>query len=215
MSIAPLSREHINLLDRYADQVPDKFKCPISTQPMIDPISHKEGCQGSFDAAQLLAWVQRTPVCPNDRAQVSMADFAPNFDLRNEIREFCEQTLMRLKQQDDEIAALRAQLGGAPSAPPLSDEDAEVYHAPAPSAPPPPQENPAVFRVPANGVYGRDAIVDLERGVIEYQPSKLCPTTTVYRLSADDVQRHRIDPRLAMNHGMIKPVPNRTRVPAY
>jgi hypothetical protein len=65
--------------------ISDNWKCPISGELMVDPVSTPEGI--TYDKSYILEWLQRSQTCPTTRSPLRPNQLVPNIALRNTIQE--------------------------------------------------------------------------------------------------------------------------------
>jgi hypothetical protein len=66
--------------------ISDNWKCPISGELMVDPVSTPEGI--TYDKSYILEWLQRSQTCPTTRSPLRPNQLVPNIALRNTIQEY-------------------------------------------------------------------------------------------------------------------------------
>lgn len=65
--------------------ISDNWKCPISGELMVDPVSTPEGI--TYDRTNIMEWLQRNQTCPTTRSPLRPNQLVPNIALRNTIQE--------------------------------------------------------------------------------------------------------------------------------
>jgi len=66
--------------------ISDNWKCPISSELMVDPVSTPEGI--TYNKSHILEWLQRSQTCPITRNPLRADQLVPNIALRNTIQEY-------------------------------------------------------------------------------------------------------------------------------
>ena len=97
--------------DDEADELPQRFLCPISSEPMTDPVTLPNG--QTFDRSSLIAWSATKGhadffPCPVTRDQVPVAvlTYGTNISLKEEIDERLRQVAVARSQSDVSVQRL-------------------------------------------------------------------------------------------------------------
>lgn len=72
-------------------EIPQEFICPITLELMVHPMATRHGQTFSFERAAILAWMEKSDVCPMTRKPLSMGDVINNNFLAKKIRLWKEQ----------------------------------------------------------------------------------------------------------------------------
>jgi Mg-chelatase subunit ChlD len=67
---------------------PESFLCPLTQQPMQDPVMDPEGT--TYERAAIEDWLGRNPTSPITRTAMTKKDLIPNRSLREAIEEHCK-----------------------------------------------------------------------------------------------------------------------------
>ncbi|KAK9707369.1 hypothetical protein RND81_07G193100 [Saponaria officinalis] len=66
----------------------DDFKCPISLEVMVDPVTISTG--HTYDRSSILKWFKSgNPVCPKTGQKVQSLDLVPNVAIKSLIKQYC------------------------------------------------------------------------------------------------------------------------------
>jgi len=79
-----------------AAAAPDGYLCPISREPMVDPVILEE-TGFSYEEAEIKRWLETNSSCPASGRRISSKRLIPNINLKKGIQEWAAQNKIRLQ----------------------------------------------------------------------------------------------------------------------